>query len=55
MEEFLLVLKSFAVGFFLGAIVTALKLPLPAPNNLAGVVGVIGVFAGYFIIKNFLS
>jgi XapX domain-containing protein len=46
-----IVLAAFAVGIVFGAIVTFLKLPLPAPPNLAGIMGIVGVFVGYLIAK----
>lgn len=43
MQEILL---SLLAGLICGAIFTALKLPLPAPPVLPGVVGIFGVFLG---------
>jgi XapX domain-containing protein len=44
MNEIILYL---AVGFILGIIFTALKLPIPAPPALAGIMGIVGVYCGY--------
>jgi XapX domain-containing protein len=44
------VIISLAVGIFIGAMFTLLKLPLPAPNALAGVVGIFGIYAGMILI-----
>jgi XapX domain-containing protein len=50
---------ALLVGMIFGAIFTALKLPLPAPPTLAGVMGVMGIFLGGFtwqwITRTFLS
>lgn len=37
---------SFGTGLFVGLLFTALKLPLPAPPVLAGVLGILGIWAG---------
>jgi XapX domain-containing protein len=37
---------SFGTGLFVGLLFTALKLPLPAPPVLAGVLGIVGIWAG---------
>jgi XapX domain-containing protein len=53
MQEILL---SLLAGLICGAIFTALKLPLPAPPVLPGVVGIFGVFLGMkvyqFVVAN---
>lgn len=41
-----IVLSLFA-GFILGIIFTALKLPIPAPPVLAGIMGIVGVYSGH--------
>lgn len=37
---------ALLAGFAVGVIFTAIKLPLPAPPVLAGVVGILGVYLG---------
>lgn len=44
---------SFFTGFITGFVFSLLKLPIPAPQNLAGVMGIVGIFVGYFFY-NFL-
>lgn len=39
-------LASFGTGLAVGLLFTALKLPLPAPPVLAGVLGIVGIWAG---------
>ncbi len=41
-----IVLLSLLTGFIVGVLFTALKLPLPAPNALAGVMGIVGIYLG---------
>lgn len=34
-------------GFIVGLVFARLKLPIPAPPTLAGVMGIVGLFLGY--------
>lgn len=38
---------SLAVGFAVGIIFRAMKLPVPAPPAIEGVMGIVGIFLGY--------
>lgn len=49
------ILASFITGLLLGAIYTILKLPLPAPTAFAGIIGIVGVYAGYVCVTYFLN
>ena len=40
------IIISLVVGFVCGFIFRAVKLPLPAPTALAGVMGILGIFLG---------
>ncbi len=40
------ILLSLLTGFIVGILFTALKLPLPAPNAIAGVMGIVGIYMG---------
>lgn len=44
-------MQSMLAGFICGAVFTLLRLPLPAPPVLAGVLGIVGVYLGYIAIK----
>jgi len=55
MPDFLEILKTFAVGFLLGGVFAAFKLPIPAPQSFAGVVGIFGVFFGFLVVARFLK
>lgn len=39
---------SFLTGFIAGFLFSLLKLPIPAPPNIAGIMGIVGIFVGYF-------
>jgi len=43
------VLLTTATGFIMGMIFAWLKLPIPAPPSLAGVMGIVGIFLGYIV------
>ncbi len=40
------IILSFATGTVVGLIFAFLKLPIPAPPVLAGIMGIVGIFAG---------
>jgi XapX domain-containing protein len=46
-------------GFVVGVLFSAIKLPIPAPPALAGVMGIVGVYLGgvtyQWIIEKFFS
>jgi len=44
-------LYSLMTGIACGAIFQALGLPLPAPPELAGVMGILGIFLGGYIVS----
>ncbi|WP_078809490.1 XapX domain-containing protein [Selenihalanaerobacter shriftii] len=48
-----LALLSTLSGFILGSIFSFLNLPIPAPPNLAGVMGIIGIYLGYLAINTY--
>ncbi len=45
------VILATLTGMVVGAIFSFFKLPIPAPPTLAGVMGVIGIFLGYILVK----
>ncbi|MGR5096783.1 XapX domain-containing protein [Vibrio maritimus] len=49
MNEVLLALVS---GLIVGIIFTAIKLPIPAPPVLSGILGIVGVYLGSLIYNN---
>lgn len=40
------IMLSFVTGLLIGGLFQAVKLPVPAPPVLAGVMGIFGIFAG---------
>lgn len=55
MDHILEILKAFIAGAILGGIFMALKLPIPAPQNTAGIFGIIGIFTGFLVVKKILE
>ncbi len=41
-----LILLALLAGFIVGVFFSAIKLPVPAPPEIAGVIGIAGIFLG---------
>ncbi|KRF13485.1 XapX domain-containing protein [Paenibacillus sp. Soil787] len=52
MKELLL---SLGAGLIIGILFKVLKLPLPAPPVLSGILGIVGIYAGGKIMELFLK
>ena len=50
----IVLIKSLAVGIGVGLLFGAVKLPIPAPPALAGVIGIFGIYLGYLVARRFL-
>lgn len=46
-------IKALLTGLIVGIIFAALKLPIPAPPALAGVLGIIGIYLGFVLWSKF--
>jgi XapX domain-containing protein len=42
---------AIITGVTVGAIFAGLKLPIPAPTNIAGVLGIVGIYVGFTIVQ----
>jgi len=42
---------SFITGLIVGIIFSLLNLSIPAPPTLSGVLGIVGIFVGYILMK----
>lgn len=49
------IIKATLAGIACGVIFSLLRLPIPAPPVLAGVMGIVGVFLGYIIIQTMIK
>ncbi|MCK8824609.1 XapX domain-containing protein [Fuchsiella alkaliacetigena] len=47
------IVLSILSGFILGSIFSLINLPIPAPPNLGGVMGVVGIYLGYLVVNYF--
>ncbi|MFC0525198.1 XapX domain-containing protein [Pontibacillus salicampi] len=45
------VIISLLTGFIVGFVFALLKLPIPAPPALAGVMGIVGIYAGFKVYE----
>lgn len=50
-----MVTKAMIAGLLVGFFFAAIKLPIPAPPKLEGVVGIVGIFVGYWLFKLIFS
>ena len=48
-----LVALSLLTGLLTGALFRLLHIPIPAPPNIAGIMGIVGIFLGYALIEHF--
>jgi XapX domain-containing protein len=46
-----LTLLALLTGFVTGALFTFLGIPMPAPPELPGVVGIVGIYLGYKLVE----
>ncbi|QPV62582.1 DUF1427 family protein [Halosimplex litoreum] len=44
---------ALLTGFLTGAVFRFLNVPIPAPPNAAGVLGVVGIYLGYVVLDHF--
>lgn len=49
MNETLIAL-SVLTGLLTGALFRYLQIPIPAPPNLAGIMGIVGIYTGYKLV-----
>jgi len=50
MPKMIVMLIALLVGIVIGVIFKSLKLPVPVPHDFAGIVGLIGMFAGSALV-----
>ncbi|OOF22263.1 XapX domain protein [Salinivibrio proteolyticus] len=53
------VLLALVAGFLVGVLFSAIKLPIPAPPVLSGIMGIVGVYLGgigyQWVVERFFS
>jgi len=48
-------LLALGTGLIVGIIFALVKLPIPAPPEIKGILGIVGIFLGYTLIKHFIK
>lgn len=46
--------QALILGTVVGAIFAFFKLPVPAPATLAGILGIVGLYAGWTLVSRLL-
>ncbi len=49
------IIKALGTGIIVGVVFTLLKLPIPAPPVLSGIMGIFGIFLGYLLVQQFMK
>ena len=44
---------ALVTGFLTGAVFRFLNVPIPAPPNVSGILGIVGVYLGYVVLDYF--
>lgn len=44
---------ALVTGFLTGAVFRFLSIPIPAPPNVSGVLGIVGIYLGYVVLDYF--
>lgn len=47
----LLPVLAFVTGLLTGALFSFLQVPIPAPPKLSGVLGIVGIYAGFKLVE----
>ena len=50
-----MIILSLITGMIVGIVFGLLRLPIPAPPHIEGILGIIGIFLGYVIVKALLK
>jgi XapX domain-containing protein len=50
MTDTTIVALSLLTGLLTGAVFRYLQVPIPAPPNVAGIVGIVGIYVGYKLV-----
>ncbi len=46
-----IVALALLTGLVAGALFAYLRVPIPAPPNLAGIMGIVGIYLGYKLVR----
>jgi XapX domain-containing protein len=48
-------LLATLAGFIVGVLFSAIKLPIPAPPTIAGILGIVGIYLGQLLYQMFVK
>lgn len=51
--DVILLIKALLTGLIVGVVFASLKLPIPAPHALAGIMGILGIYLGFALWNRF--
>ena len=51
--ETTVVALALLTGVVVGALFRSLGIPVPAPPNLAGIMGIVGIYLGFTLVEHF--
>lgn len=51
--EFLLAILALLTGVLAGAVFALIQVPIPAPPELPGILGIVGIYLGYKLVEHF--
>lgn len=49
--DLVLAVAALLTGLFAGALFSLLQVPIPAPPELPGVLGIVGIYLGYKLVE----
>jgi XapX domain-containing protein len=53
MSQATIAVLGLVTGFVTGAVFRFLNVPIPAPPNLSGLLGIVGIYLGYVVFDHF--
>tara|TARA_B100001123_G_C14879771_1_gene855492 strand:- start:151 stop:336 length:186 start_codon:yes stop_codon:yes gene_type:complete len=53
--EFIYALNSLGLGFLVGSIFAIFKLNPPSPETLSGILGIVGIFLGWWVLNQIFN
>ena len=54
-QEILSAIKSLGLGFVVGSVFALFKFKPPSPETLSGILGIVGIFLGWWIITQIFN
>lgn len=49
------IVLALITGMIVGGVFSLMRLPTPAPQSLAGVVGIFGIWLGFILVRMFVK